>query len=104
MTGPEIHQLRRGNKYSAAHYFRRSWPTTTGPAPCTPKPNAPTVSCSRESAICSTARAPPRSRRETWREHTAAERAWQAAYERMAADAAQAAERSCGIEVDGLEL
>ena len=42
-------------------------------------------------------------RRAVWREHTAAQRAWRAGYERMAA-AAQDAERSRGEEVDGLEL
>ena len=45
VAGDEIHQLRRGNKYAAAHTSGRSWPTTTGPAPCTPKPNTPTASC-----------------------------------------------------------
>jgi hypothetical protein len=39
-----------------------------------------------------------------WREHSATGRAYQAAYERMAADAPQRAERSRGLDVDGLEL
>lgn len=39
-----------------------------------------------------------------WQEHTAAQRAWRAACERMAADAAQEAERSRGLDIDGLEL
>jgi hypothetical protein len=43
-------------------------------------------------------------RRAVWREHSATARAHQAAYERTAADAAQRAERSRGLDVDGLEL
>jgi hypothetical protein len=45
VADPVIHQLRRGNKYSAEHYFRQILYNDDRPAPCTPKPNAWTPPC-----------------------------------------------------------
>lgn len=40
LADTEVHQLRRGNKYSAAHLFRAIL-ANDDRSPCTPKPRAP---------------------------------------------------------------
>jgi hypothetical protein len=44
VVGSEIHELRRGTKYSAAHRLR-SIAANDDPAPCTSKPNTSTANC-----------------------------------------------------------
>jgi len=47
VAAPEIHQTRRGNKHSAAYYFRQILGNDERPARCTPRPNAPSARCFR---------------------------------------------------------
>ena len=105
-SGADIHTPRRGNKYSAAHYFRMILANDDRPrtmhaeAERTEQHLLPdTISDLLQQQEQRRA-----ARRAVWREHSATARAHQAAYERMAADAAQRAERSRGLDVDGLEL
>ena len=46
VAGDRIHVARRGNKYTAAHHLRMILANDDRPAPCTPKPNAPSATCS----------------------------------------------------------
>ncbi|BBX54449.1 hypothetical protein MPOR_54750 (plasmid) [Mycolicibacterium poriferae] len=53
VAGADIHVLRRGNKWAAAHHFRTILANDDRPAPCTPKLNAPNVTYSpNPSATC----------------------------------------------------
>jgi len=106
VSSPETHRLRRGDKYTAAHLFRSIMSNDDRPrtmhteADRTPRhllPRAVGDLLDRQDERRNV-------RRAVWREHTAAARAQRAAYERMAADVAQRAERCRGLDVEGLEL
>ena len=105
VAAPEIHLLRRGNRYSAARHFRQilgndERPRTmhaeaeqTDPALAT----RPSRRCPRTPSG-----APPRPRHRLAGPPRSAQ-SWQAGYERMAAAATQA--RATSIEIDaGLEF
>ena len=105
LSGAAIHQLRRGNKYSAAHYFRmilanddrpRTMHTEAERTERDLLPEVVTDLLQRNDQRRSV-------RRAVWREHTASSRAWRAGYERMATAEAT---RETGIDLDagGLEL
>jgi conjugative relaxase-like TrwC/TraI family protein len=106
----EVHQLRRGNTYSAAHYLKTILANNDRPvtmhaeADRTQRHQLPGVVAHllERNDARRTARA------QTWRQHAAAERARHAAHERLTAAADQAAEqvaeRSLRLDVDGLEL
>ncbi len=107
-AGQDVHVLRRGNNYSAAHYLRavlarderpRSMHAEAARVDAELLPNI----VSRLLELHAERGA---ARATVWREHTAQARAFQAAYERMADAAARGAERSRqrGLDVDGLEL
>jgi hypothetical protein len=68
-----------------------------------PKPNAATVTCSIVGDLLERHEQRRSVRREVWRQHTAAARAWRAGYERMVAAEVS---RNTGIDLDvgGLEL
>jgi conjugative relaxase-like TrwC/TraI family protein len=102
VSGPSIHRLWRGNKYSAAHSLRMILANDDRPrtmhaeAECTGRdllPDAVRDLLERQDQRRNV-------RSAVWREHTSAARTWHAAYERMAAEAAHRAERA----LDGLEL
>ena len=105
IAAPEIHQLRRGNKYSAAHYFRMI--LANDDRPHTMHAEAERALRNRlpdaVAAVLDQNDERRAARRAVWRDHTARARARQAAYERIARDAAAGAER--GVDRDaGLEL
>ena len=105
ITAPEIHQLRRGNKYSAAHYFRMILVNDDRPRTTHDQAEraARHLLPDKVAELLDQNDARRTARRAVWREHTAAARARQAAYERMAQAASACAER--GIDRDaGLEL
>ena len=99
-----MHQLRRGTKYAAAHCFRMILANDDRPHTCTPKPNTPTASCSPNRWPAARPHDARRAaRRQAWRDHTAAQRAFYERYKHLAADIGHAAER--GMDRDyGLEL
>ena len=105
VCGADVHVLRRGTKYAAAHYFRMILANDGRPrtmhaeAERADRERSPT-----SSAGCSTATTPAAPHaRQTWREHTAAQRAFYERYERLAADIGRTAERAMGRGY-GLEL
>ena len=105
ITAPEIHQLRRGNKYSAAHYFRMILANDDRPRTTHDQAEraARHLLPDKVAELLDQNDARRTARRAVWREHTAAARARRAAYERMAQAASAGAER--GIDRDaGLEL
>jgi ATP-dependent exoDNAse (exonuclease V) alpha subunit len=90
VVSPEIHTLRRGNAYSAAHYFRQILANDARPqsmhtvAERTPRDVLPDVI-----ADLLDRNAHRRSvRRAAWRDSQAASRNWRSGYERAAASAA----------------
>ena len=105
VAAPAIHHLRRGNKQSAAHYFRQILGNDDRPATMhaeaqrTERALLPDVVAN----VIGRHQARRRTRMAAWREHIKTAQAWQAGYERMAA-AAEA--RTAGIDLDagGLEL
>ena len=103
----EVHQLRRGTKYSAAHYFRiilandDRAQTMHAKAERTAREHRHSI----VAALLERNEQRRRLRQKTWRQHTTAERAWQAAYQRVADTAEQSVEQSRSREHDyGLEL
>jgi hypothetical protein len=103
----EAHQLRRGTKYSAAHYFRMNLANDDRPRTM----HAEAEHTAREhrhpivAALLERNEQRRGARQNTWRQHTAAERAWHAAYERIADTAERSAERSRSRDHGyGLEL
>lgn len=100
-----MHLLRRGTKYSAAHYFRTILANDERPRTM----HAEAERTDRELLPGIVGRLLDRhdarraARRQAWREHTAAQRAFYQRYERLAAAIGRAAERGmdCGY---GLEL
>jgi hypothetical protein len=106
VSGTAIHRARRGNKYAAAHYFRAILAIDDRPRTMHAEAERTQRDLLPDEIADLLARHEQRRsvRRAVWREHTTAARARQAAYERMAADAAQRAERARGLDVDRLEL
>jgi conjugative relaxase-like TrwC/TraI family protein len=105
IASPEIHQLRRGNKYSAAHYFRMILANDDRPHTMHAEAERAVRHLLPDAvaAVLDQNDVRRAGRRAVWREHTAAARARQAAYERVAAAASPSAER--GVDRDaGLEL
>lgn len=106
VAGAEIHRLRRGNKYSAAYYFRQILANDDRPrtmhaeAERTERHLLPEV----VSDLLTRHEQRRTARRAVWREHTATDRARQAAYERMSASAERSAGRGYDRDIDGLEL
>jgi conjugative relaxase-like TrwC/TraI family protein len=105
---PEIHRLRRGNKYAAAHYFRVI--LANDDRPRTMHAEAERTQAHLLPAVVADLldrndhrRA---DRRETWRQHNAEARRRTAAYERVAEThtRAKTSERGRSIDGDSLEL
>jgi hypothetical protein len=106
MAGLEIHRLRRGNNHAAAHYFRMILANDD-------RPRTMHAEAERTQAHL----LPPviadllerneqrrANRRQTWRQHTAAERAREAAYQRIISAAEQSNDRSRSDHGYRLEL
>jgi hypothetical protein len=102
-AGSEIHQLRRGTEYSAGHNLRCI--TANDDRPRTMHVEANRTDRERLPDLIRRVldRSDERltSRRDAWREHTAAARNFHAAYERMAASIPSA---GCSRDIGGLEL
>jgi hypothetical protein len=105
VAGDAVHVLRRGTKYSAAHYFRMILANDERPRTM----HAEAEHTDRELLPDIVGRLLDRhdarraARRQTWREDTAAQRAFYERYERLAADIGRAAGRGMGRGY-GLEL
>jgi conjugative relaxase-like TrwC/TraI family protein len=105
VAGDAIHRLRRGNKYSAAYYFRMILGNDDRPrtmhaeAERTERHVLPEVVAD----LIQRNDQRRRTRRDLWRQHIRTTEAWRAGHERMAA--AQAT-RSAGVDLDagGLDL
>lgn len=101
----EVHQLRRGNKYAAAYYFRTLLANDDRPRTM----HAEAEHTDREllpeivAQLLERHEAHRTARRQTWREHAAAQRAFHERYERLVADMESAAERGMDRGY-GLEL
>ena len=105
VAGDNVHMLRRGTKYSAAHYFRKILANDERPRTM----HAEAERTDRELLPDIVGRLLERhdarraARRQTWREHSAAQRAFYQRYERLAADIGRAAEhgrdRGYGLEL-----
>ena len=105
IIAPEIHQLRRGNKYSAEHYFRMILSNDDRPRTTHDQAERAARHLLPDAVgdLLDQNDARRAARRAVWREHTASARARQAAYERMAQAASAGAERSVDRDA-GLEL
>ncbi len=106
LAGLQIHRLRRGNKYAAAHYFRMILANDDRPrtmhaeAERTPPHLLPPVVAD----LLQRNDARRTHRRETWRRHSAAERAHEASYQRFIGADGQSHHRSLSDDRYGLEL
>jgi hypothetical protein len=100
-----VHELRRGTKYAAAHYFRMILANDERPrtmhaeAEHTDRQLLPDII----GRLLDRHDARRAARRQTWRDHTAAQRAFYQRYQRLAADIGRAAERGMDRGY-GLEL
>ena len=105
VAGADVHVLRRGTKYAAAHYFRMILANDERPRTM----HAEAEYADRERLPDIIGRLLDRhdarraARRQTWREHCDAQRAFFERYERLAADIGRAAERGMDRGY-GLEL
>ncbi|BBZ15356.1 MobF family relaxase [Mycobacterium branderi] len=108
VAGADIHILRRGNKYSAAHYFRMILANDDRPRTMHAEADRTERGLLPEVVANLLKRQDQRSAARTavWREHTAAERDRQAAYQRMAGTTTrEQSARDQGVQLDdGLEL
>jgi conjugative relaxase-like TrwC/TraI family protein len=104
VASPQIHRLRRGDKYSAAHVFRSILGRDDRPRTMHAEAEQTLRHLLPHTVADVLARNDRRraARAAAWREHTATVRTRQAAYERMGTVAAHGAERS--IDADGLDL
>ena len=110
VAGVEIHRLRRGNKYAAAHYFKTILANDDRPrtmhaeAERTPAHLLPEVVAD----LLERNNHRRADRRETWRHHTVAERAREAAHQRITqhhgAEQSQDRRRNRSDDGYGLEL
>jgi hypothetical protein len=105
ISSPAIHHLRRGNKQSAAYYFRQILGNDDRPrtmhaeAQRTERELLPDVVAD----VIGRHEARRRTRMAAWREHIKTAQAWQAGHERMAA-AAEAHAAGIDLDAGGLEL
>ncbi|WP_110318018.1 MobF family relaxase [Mycolicibacterium moriokaense] len=104
VTSPAVHQMRRGNEYSAEHHFKQILhnddrpPTMHAEAERTDPGLLPEM----VAEVIQRNDARRRTRMAAWREHIKTARAWQAGHDRMAATGVT---RAAGIDVEaGLEL
>ena len=105
VAGADVHVLRRGTKYAAAHYFRMILANDERPrtmhaeAEYTDRELLPDII----GQLVARHDARRAARRQDWREHTAAQRAFYERYQRLAADIGRAANRGMDRGY-GLEL
>jgi hypothetical protein len=105
VTSPAIHQMRRGNKYSAEHHFKQILGNDDRPrtmhaeAQRTERGLLPDAVAD----VIGRHEARRRTRMAAWREHIKTAQAWQAGHERMAA-AAEAHAAGIDLDAGGLEL
>jgi hypothetical protein len=105
VASADVHELRRGTKYAAAHCFRMILANDDRPhtmhaeAEHTDRELLPEI----VGRLLDRHDARRAARRQAWRDHTAAQRAFYERYKHLAADIGRAAER--GMDRDyGLEL
>jgi hypothetical protein len=105
IAAPEIHRLRRGNKYSAEHYLRLILANDDRPRTSHDQAERATrhLVPDQVADLLDQNDARRAARRAVWREHTAGARARQAAYQRMTYTPSAGAERSVDRDA-GLEL
>lgn len=99
-----MHQMRRGNKYSAAHHFKQILGNDDRPATMHAEAQRTDATLLPDvvAEVIQRHDARRRTRMAAWRQHLKTAQAWQAGHERMAA-AAQT--HVAGIDLDaGLEL
>jgi conjugative relaxase-like TrwC/TraI family protein len=105
VTDPAIHQLRRGNKYSAAHHFRQILHNDDRPRTMHAEAERtdPALLPDMVAEVIRRHQSRRRTRTATWREHVKTAQAWRNGHNRMAA-AAQT--RAAGLDLDagGIEL
>jgi conjugative relaxase-like TrwC/TraI family protein len=104
VTSPAIHQMRRGNKYSAEHHFKQILHNDDRPRTmhAEAERTEPTLLPDVVAEVIERHEARRRTRMTAWREHIKTAQAWRAGHERMAAAGAT---RSAGIDVEsGFEL
>jgi len=109
-AGADIHTIRRGTKYAAAHHFRMILAHDDRPrtmhveAERTDRDLLPPL----VAALLDRNDQRRNARRQAWRAHSAQARARQAAYERIMTNLGEAAQRSAerarSVDGDGLEL
>jgi len=106
ISGEEIHRLRRGNKYSAAHYFKQILHNDDRPRTMHAEAQRTELHVLPEvvAEVIQRHEARRRARMVAWRAHVKTAQAWRAGHQRMAA--AAAATRGAGMDFDagGLEL
>jgi hypothetical protein len=105
VAAPAIHQLRRGNKHSAAYYFRQILGNDERPRTmhAEAERTEPTLLPEVVAEVIERNEARRRARRTAWQAHVKTAQAWRAGHERMAAAATT---RAAGTDLDaaGLEL
>jgi ATP-dependent exoDNAse (exonuclease V) alpha subunit len=105
VAAPAIHRLRRGNKHSAAYYFRQILGNDERPRTMHAEAERtdPTLLPEVVAEVIERNEARRRARRTAWQAHVKTAQAWRAGHERMAAAATT---RAAGIDLDaaGLEL
>jgi hypothetical protein len=105
VAAPAIRQTRRGNKHSAAYYFRQILGNDERPRTmhAEAERTEPTLLPKVVADVIQRNEAGRRARRTVWQAHVKTAQAWRAGYERMAAAAAT---RTAGVDLDagGLEL
>jgi hypothetical protein len=104
VTSPDIHQMRRGNKYSAEHHFKQILGNDDRPRTmhAEAERTEPTLLPERVAEVIQRHQARRSARTAAWREHSRTAQAWQAGHERMAAAATT---RAAGIDLEtGFEL
>ena len=87
VTSPAIHQMRRGNKYSAEHHFKQILGNDDRPATMHAQAQRtdPGLLPEQVAEVIERHEARRRTRMAAWREHIKTAQAWQAGHQRMAA-------------------
>ena len=101
VASADVHELRRGTKYAAAHYFRMI--LANDDRPRTMHAEAERTDRKLLPEIVGRLLDRHDARRQDWRDHSAAQRAFYERYQRLAADIGRAAERGMDRGY-GLEL
>ncbi len=103
VAAPGLHQLRRGNKYSAEHHFKQILGNDDRPTTMHAQAQRtdPGLLPERVAEVIERHQARRRTRMAAWREHIKTAQAWQAGHQRMAAAATS---RAAEIEFDCLEF